>query len=117
MTNRAANASPVPYNVAFLSNAQTGSAASTDVFDFGTSHKNVLVRIRTAIGATPTCTYAIEGSVDGTTWAAVSYADSATPTVFGTSTFVITTAITAWKLVRQTVPWRYLRITYSANTN
>lgn len=109
--------SPSPTNTARLSDAQTGSAASTNVFDYGSSHKNVLVRLTTLIGATPTCTYAIEGSVDGTTWAAVSYADSATPTVFTTSTFVITTAITTKKLISQTVPWRYLRITYSANTN
>jgi len=33
------------------------------------------------------------------------------------TTFVITTAITAMKIVQPNQPVRYLRVTYSANTN
>jgi hypothetical protein len=104
-------------NVANLSTGQTGNGASTNIVDRGGSTEVALIQLTTAIGATPTCTYAVEGSVDGTTWFAVPYADSATPLTVTVATFVITTAITARKIVQANVPVRFLRLTYSANTN
>jgi len=104
-------------NTANLSTAQTGNGASTNIVDRGGSQAAALIVITTTIGATPTCTYAIEGSVDGTTWFAVPYADSATPTTVSVATFVITTATTVRKYVQPNVPVRYLRLNYSANTN
>lgn len=105
-------------NAANLSTAQAGSAASTNVVDRGAfTERPALLKITTTVGATPTCTYAIEGSADGTNWFAVSYADSATPDTGSVATFAITTATTAYKILRPDQPWRYLRITYSANTN
>jgi hypothetical protein len=105
-------------NTANLSTAQTGSAASTNVVDRGAlTERPSLLKIVTTIGATPTCTYAIEGSADGTNWFAVSYADSATPDTGSVATFAITTATTTYKILRPDQPWRFLRITYSANTN
>ncbi len=101
-----------------LSTAQTGNGVSTNAVHRGDSlTRAALIKITTTIGATPTCTYAIEGSPDGTNWFAVPYADSATPLTVTVATFVITTAITAWKIVQPEVPVRFLRITYSANTN
>ena len=108
-------------NTANLSNAQTGNGQSTNVVDRGGAPSSppgpVLLKITTTVGATPTCTYAIEGSPDGTSWFAVPYADSATPTTVTVATFAITTATTAWKIVQPNVPVRFLRLTYSANTN
>lgn len=105
-------------NTANLSTAQTGSAASTNIVDRGAiTGRPSLLKITTTIGATPTCTYAIEGSADGTNWFAVAYADSATPQTASVATFVITTATTAYKILLADQPWRYLRLTYSANTN
>lgn len=104
-------------NSASLSAAQTGDGASTNIVDRGRGVNSALLQITTAIGATPTCTYAIEGSVDGTTWFPVAYADSATPETLSVATFVITTATTVRKILRPNHPWRYLRVTYSANTN
>jgi hypothetical protein len=100
-----------------LSTAQVGNAVSTNVADRGGALGPALLKITTTIGATPTCTYAIEGSADGTNWFPVPYADSATPTTVSVATFVITTATSAYKLLQPNVPWRYVRITYSANTN
>jgi hypothetical protein len=100
-----------------LSTAQTGTGQSTNVIDRGASYGPALVKITTTIGATPTCTYAIEVSADGTNWFAGAYADSATPTTVAVSTFAITTATTVYKLMQVNQPWRFLRITYSANTN
>jgi len=104
-------------NVANLSTAQTGNGVSTNIADTGRGTGPVLLKITTAIGATPTCTYAIEGSPDGTNWFAIPYADSATPTTVSVATFVITTATTVWKLLEANRPWRFARLSYSANTN
>lgn len=100
-----------------LSAAQTGNGASTNVADRGGSLGPALLKITTTVGATPTCTYAIEVSADGTAWLAAAYADSATPTTVSVATFVITTATTVYKVLRAEIPWRFLRVTYSANTN
>src|SRR5262245_49569633 len=100
-----------------LSSAQTGNGVSTNIADRGPAVGPALIKITTTIGATPTCTYALEGSPDGTNWYAVPYADSATPTTVSVATFAITTATTVWKIVQANSPVRFLRITYSANTN
>lgn len=105
-------------NTANLSTAQTGNGASTNIADRITGAQcAALLKITTTVGATPTCTYAVEGSADGANWFAVAYADSATPETLSVATFVITTATTVYKIMRVNHPWRFLRITYSANTN
>lgn len=100
-----------------LSAAQTGNGASTNVADRGPSHKNGIVEITTVAGATPTCTYALEVSADGVTFAAETYADVSTPTTDVATTFVITTSTTVQKIIKSPTAWRYCRVTYSANTN
>lgn len=105
-------------NSATLSTAQAGNGVSTNVADRGAAtERPALLRIATTVGATPTCTYAIEGSADGTNWFPVAYSDTATPETLSVATFAITTATTTYKILRPGHPWRFLRITYSANTN
>lgn len=104
-------------NSAQLSVAQAGNGQSTNVADRAGSTEAALFVITTTVGATPTCTYAIEGSADGTDWFPVAYADAATPTTVAVATFAITTATTARKILQPNQPWRFLRLTYSANTN
>lgn len=105
-------------NSARLSEAQAGNGVSTNVVDRGAAtERPALLVITTTVGATPTCTYAIEGSADATGWFPVSYAETATPDTGSVATFAITTAGTALKILRPGQPWRYLRLTYSANTN
>lgn len=107
--------------VATIANAQTGNGATTDFVDFATNPLVSLgysvVQITTTVGATPTCTYAIEGSIDGSTWYALSYADIATPGTAAVTTFTATTATTTRKVIQPNVPARFLRVTFSANTN
>jgi hypothetical protein len=100
-----------------LSTGQTGNGASTNIVDRDASVGPVCLRLTTAIGATPTCTYAIEGSVDGTNWFAIQYADQASPQTLVITTFVITTAVTVHKLIPANIPVRYLRVSYTSNTN
>jgi len=99
--------------------AQTGNGATTDYADRGPSHKinGTVISVTAMIGATPTCTYAIEVSADGTTWGAATYADVSTPTTDVATTFVITTNTVARKIVKHPAVWRYVRVTMSANTN
>jgi multisubunit Na+/H+ antiporter MnhC subunit len=103
--------------VANLSTTQAGNGPSTNVVDRGGSIGPVLLRLTTAAGATPTCTYAVEGSPDNVNFFAVQYADSASPQTLVITTFVISSAVTVLKLIPSAIPVRYLRVTYSVNTN
>jgi hypothetical protein len=106
-----------PPGTANLSTGQTGTGASTNDVDRGKWTGMGLVVITTTVGATPTCTYLIEGSMDRATWFAIPYADIATPQTVAVATFTITTATTARKILPAGYPWRFVRVTYSANTN
>lgn len=100
-----------------LSTSQTGNGQSTNVADRSGSNGSALLTIVSTVGATPTVTVAIEGSAEGTDWFPVAYADAATPETVTVATFAITTATTTRKILRPFHPWRFLRLTYSANTN
>jgi multisubunit Na+/H+ antiporter MnhC subunit len=104
-------------STASLSSAQAGNGPSANVLDRGGSTGPVLLRLTTAAGATPTCTYAVEGSPDNVNFFAVQYADSASPQTLVITTFVISSAVTVLKLIPALIPVRFLRVTYSANTN
>lgn len=104
-------------NSASLSAAQTGTGASTNVVDRGGSLAAALLKITTTVGATPTVTIAIEGSADGTNFFNVAYALTASPETVAVANVVITTATTNYYILRANHPWRFLRLTYSANTN
>ena len=104
-------------NFVSLSAEQTGDGQSTNVADRGNSVGPALLTITTTVGATPTCTYAVEGSADGSDWFNVAFADAATPETLSVATFAITTATTVRKILRPNHPWRFLRITFTANTN
>lgn len=107
-------------NITSLSNAQTGTGASTNVVqrrsDLSWARAS-LIRIVTTVGATPTCTYQIEGSPDGVNFFPLSTYDASAAASPTGATFVVTTATTTWRVVPVDLPWTYLRITYSANTN
>lgn len=113
---------PGSNSVSNLANAQVGNGVSTNVVARRVDKTAVpaLLRIVTTIGATPTCTYLIEGSPDGSTWYPLPTQDITTagpPGTLTSATFVITTATTTWKAVAVDFPWTFIRITFSANTN
>jgi hypothetical protein len=109
-----------------LCTAQAGNGVTTNIADRGSTvgagdrpstTGPALLRIVTTVGATPTCTYAVEASANGTDWFAAPIADPATPETVSVATFAITTATTTIKFLRPSHAWRYLRVTMSANTN
>lgn len=110
------------FSQATISTAQTGNGATTDVADLSSANATPslgydVVQIVTTVGATPTCTYLVEGSLDGASWYPLSIADMATPTTVAQTTFAITTATTTRKVIQPITPCRFVRVTYSANTN
>lgn len=100
-----------------LATGQTGTGVTTNVLNREAISGVATVEIVTTVGATPTCTYQLEGSLDGSAWTPLSSADSGTPTVFSTATFAITTATTTTRIVNPGSSWQYIRLTMSANTN
>jgi hypothetical protein len=107
--------SPGPVN---LCTALTGSVSSTNIIDRGGRTGPVYLEVVTTVGATPTCTYQVEGSIDGANFFPIPSADPATPSTFSVTTFgPVTTATTTRRFLQAGIPWRYLRVTMSSNTN
>ena len=99
-----------------LGAAQTGNVSS-DVLDRGSDRGTAALVITSAVGATPTVTAAIVGSVDGTDYFSVPYAIVATPSTWVVAAITITSAVTTTYLLQPSQAWRYIRVDYSANTN
>lgn len=106
-----------PGTAVALQTAQTGNADSTNIADRATRREGGALVITSAIGATPTVTVNIQGSVDGSAWFNVPYALVATPRTFVLTALTITTAITTTYLLQELIFWRYLKVVMSANTN
>ena len=105
-------------NALVLSTAQTGTGDSTNTADRGTSvGQPAAVVITSTVGATPTVTVNIVGSVDGTNFYNVPYALVATPETLAVAALTITTATTTTYLLRPNHAWRFLKLVLSANTN
>lgn len=106
-----------PNGSAVLGTAQTGNGDTTDIADRGFARGGGALVLTSTVGATPTVTVDIQGSIDGTTWFNVPYSLVATPRTFVLTAITITTAVTTTYLLQESVGWRYLKVVRSANTN
>lgn len=105
-------------DTAVLSSAQTGTGDSTNTAKRNTTtYTPGALVITSAIGATPTVTVNIQGSVDGTNFFNIPYALAASARTFVTTAITITTAVTSTYFLQELVPWNYIKLVYSANTN
>lgn len=101
-----------------LSAAQTDNGDSTNIAFRGLRDRGAALVIASVIGATPTVTVNIQGSVDGVTFANIPYLAAGTWTGTAVVTaIVITTAVTNFYVLSKEVPWRFLKLVLSANTN
>jgi hypothetical protein len=100
-----------------LSAGQTGNGDSTNVVDRGGGLEAALLDIVSVVGATPTVTVNVLGSADGVNYWNLPYAVPATPFTYAVAALVITTAATNRLILPANVPWRFLKLAYSANTN
>jgi hypothetical protein len=83
----------------------------------GTARMGALV-ITSAIGATPTVTVNIRGSVDGVNWINIPYsAENTFSATWVTTALTITTAKTGFYVLQPGHGWRMLKLVLSANTN
>jgi hypothetical protein len=107
------------YTPNVLASAQTGNFTSTAASRNSESDYQIggAVVITSAIGATPTVTVNIQGSVDGVNYFNIPYALVATPTTFVLTALTITTAVTTSYLLQGAIPWTFVQIVASANTN
>lgn len=103
-----------------LQNAQTGNADSTNTCQRSggeTNLRTMVLRIVSTIGATPTVTIKILGSVDGTTFVNVPYSvGSAAPGDWSVANITTTTAKTELYSLMPGQPWLFLKTNVSANT-
>jgi hypothetical protein len=103
-----------------LGTGQVTNADTTNTYDSGdgdTKGSPRLVRVVTTIGATPTCTYTINGSLDNTSFSPLNYADIGSLGTVTSAAFVVTTATTTVKVIPPGQRYRYIKVTYSLNTN
>jgi hypothetical protein len=100
-----------------LGTAQTGNVDTTNTAVRGARFGGGAVVITSTIGATPTVTVNIQGSLDGVAFFNVPYALVATPRTFVITAITITTAVTTSYLLQELVPYQFLKCVYSANTN
>ena len=101
-----------------LCTALTGNVDSTNTMDRGyTLHGPTLLRLVSTIGAGPTCKVDIQGSMDGALFFNVPYSLIATPETWVVTQLTVTTAVTSHYIVKGAVPWRYLKLVFSVNTN
>jgi hypothetical protein len=104
-----------------LQNAQTGNADSTNtILRTGgeVNGRQMVLRIVSTIGATPTVVIKILGSVDGTTFYNVPYSiASAIAGDWSTANITTTTAKTELYVLMPGQPWNFLKVNMSANTN
>ena len=104
-----------------LQTAQTGNADSTNTIQRSGSDANmrqVVLRIVSTIGATPTVTVKIRGSQDGTNFWDIPYSPlGAAPGDWTTAALVITTATTALYTLWPNGPWTFIKLVMTLNTN
>ena len=102
-----------------LQNAQTGNADSTNTGQRAYEvQRQAVLRIVSTIGATPTVTVNIKGSVDGTTFYNIPYSVlSVAPNGWTTAALVITTAVTAYYVLMPGQSWNYIKLVMTLNTN
>src|SRR5262245_57044487 len=105
--------------VVSLSASQTGNGDSTNIADSGQGGAGLpsAVVVTSVVGATPTVTVNIQGSVDGTNFYNIPYALVATPSTFTIAAITITTAVTTTYLLQNAQAWQFVKLVYSANTN
>jgi hypothetical protein len=103
-----------------LATTQTGnftSASAARAQSFDVQNTGAVV-ITSTIGATPTVTVNIQGSVDGVNYFNIPYAVQGTFTgTYVVSAIVITTATTQAYMLQANWPWQFVQIVASANTN
>lgn len=102
--------------VAVLTAAQTGTGDSQNVAYRGARYDGGAIVVANVGTGSPTFTYTIQGSMDGTNYYNVPYALVATPRTFVVTAITTTTTNTITYLLQEGIPYQYLKLNISALT-
>lgn len=104
-----------------LQTAQSANADSTNTIQRVSGEVNLrqmILRIVSTVGATPTVTVNIKGSADNVTFWNIAYSPlGAAPGDWSTAAIVITTAVTGLYALMPGQPWTFIKIVTTLNTN
>lgn len=101
-----------------LGTAQTGNVNTAGAADVDRNMADpAAIVIVSTVGATPTVTANIQGSIDGVNFFNIPYALVTAPSTFVLTAITITTAVTTAYILQPGQPWRVVRVAYTANTN
>ena len=102
-----------------LGTAQTGNVntAGGQYTAASDASRTPAVVITSTVGATPTVTANIQGSVDGTNWYNIPYSLVGVVNSYGVGAITITTAVTTVYQLQGLQAAQYIRVAYTANTN
>jgi hypothetical protein len=97
--------------------ATTSAATTSAVLDRGSYRGPAALVVTTTVGATPTETLDIQGSVDNVNFYNIAYALVATPNTVAVAQITITSAVSTTYLLLTDQAWRYLRLVTATITN
>ena len=102
-----------------LQTAQTGNADSTNTIQrYQETERQMILRVVSTVGATPTVTFTILGSDDGTTFYNIPYVSlAAAGGAYTTAALTITTAVTSLYALMMGRSWKFIKTNMAANTN
>ena len=100
-----------------LCTALAGNVTSTNTIQRLNFAQQPVLKITNTAGATPTVTINIQGSFDNVTFFNLPYATTAAPQTAVLAAIVVTVTATNFYILQSTVPWLYLNIVMSLNTN
>lgn len=103
--------------VALAATGSTGNNSHTGVGATPTADKAAVAFVVEAVGATPTVTYKIQGSFDGTNWFDLILLPSDSETAAVTKVVTATGTYVSYLTQAQVRFARFLRLVTSANTN
>ena len=97
--------------------ATTSVATTSAVLDRDSYRGPAALVVTTTVGATPTETLDIQGSVDNVNFYNIAYALVATPNTVAVAQITITSAVSTTYLLLTDQAWRYLRLVTASITN
>ena len=96
---------------------QTGNGFSQNIIDRGGNRMTAMLSLKAAVGASPTVTVHVLGSMDAVDYYMVPYAELVDPTNLTTDPIVVNAAGTVHHVMWEDCPWRYMKLNLVGNNN
>lgn len=96
---------------------QTGNGPSQNIIDRGGNRMTALLSLKAVVGASPTVTVHVLGSMDAVEYYMLPYAEVADPTNLSIDPIVVNAAGTIHHVLWEDCPWRYMKLNLVGNNN